>query len=363
MIGAPTHAPLRTASSASQRPRDDDRSLVFAAPLSRLPARGGATTSRSSRPEGKGPARPCAATRNWQPDRLQHPVLVLVHGLEGSSDSSYMLGIAEKAFRAEFSVIRMNQRNCGGTEKLDTHSLQLRSLRVTTPQSCANLSIAMASLKLFFCGYSMGGNLVMKMAGELGDAAPPQLKAVGVVCPALDLAAGADAIAEPRNFLYEWRFVSSLKARARRKAALFPGAIQLGWNRKSAHSPRIRRSHHGPKFRLPRCRRLLFSRQRSALDRQRPSAHPGARGEGRPNRPLRHALRAGRAGESAHHDGINGTRRPLRLHLTPGPARIAFGPKPAWWSSFSRNPQCFAKGPLRPNCRFGVRKPDPLSLL
>ncbi len=163
---------------------------------------------------------------NWQPDRLQHPVLVLVHGLEGSSDSSYMLGIAEKAYRAEFSVIRMNQRNCGGTEKL-TPTLYNSSLSGDYAAILRELIDRDGFTEVFFCGYSMGGNLVMKMAGELGDAAPPQLKAVGVVCPALDLAAGADALAEPRNFIYERRFVGSLKARARRKAALFPAAIHL----------------------------------------------------------------------------------------------------------------------------------------
>src|SRR5207253_9008185 len=49
---------------------------------------------------------------------LFRSVLVLVHGLEGSSDSNYMRGIAEKAFHRGFHVVRLNQRNCGGTEAL-----------------------------------------------------------------------------------------------------------------------------------------------------------------------------------------------------------------------------------------------------
>jgi uncharacterized protein len=161
-----------------------------------------------------------------RPDRSQRPVLVLVHGLEGSSESSYMLGIAEKAFRAGFNVLRMNQRNCGGTENL-TPTLYNSGLSADYAAILHELIDRDGFTELFFCGYSMGGNLVTKMAGELGSAAPPQLKAVGVVCPALDLAAGADAISEPRNFLYEWRFVGGLKARARRKASLFPGTTQL----------------------------------------------------------------------------------------------------------------------------------------
>ncbi len=66
----------------------------------------------------------------------------------------------------------------------------------------------------------MGGNLVLKLAGEWG-AAPP-LCAVAAVCPAIDLAAGSDALHEPVNRLYERRFLRGLLRRYRRKAALFP---------------------------------------------------------------------------------------------------------------------------------------------
>ncbi len=55
---------------------------------------------------------------HWQTIPRRHPTLVLVHGLEGSSESRYMLGIADKAFAAGFNVLRVNQRNCGGTEHL-----------------------------------------------------------------------------------------------------------------------------------------------------------------------------------------------------------------------------------------------------
>ena len=60
------------------------------------------------------------------------------------------------------------------------------------------------------------------MAGEFGDAAPPELRGYVAVAPAFDLAACADALAEPRNFLYERHFVRKLKERMRRKSRLFP---------------------------------------------------------------------------------------------------------------------------------------------
>jgi hypothetical protein len=81
--------------------------------------------------------------------------------------------------------------------------------------------------EIYFAGYSMGGNLVLKMAGELAEAAPPQLRGLTGVCPTIELAPCADAIALPGNFIYEHHFVSKLKTRMRRKAELFPGKFDL----------------------------------------------------------------------------------------------------------------------------------------
>jgi len=74
-------------------------------------------------------------------------------------------------------------------------------------------------------GYSMGGNLVLKLAGDLGTNAPPQLKSVVGVSPAADLGASADALHEWQNRFYERRFLRALLKRFRRKAMLFPRAF------------------------------------------------------------------------------------------------------------------------------------------
>jgi predicted alpha/beta-fold hydrolase len=78
----------------------------------------------------------------------------------------------------------------------------------------------------------MGGNIMLKMAGEYGDAAPAQLKGVIGICPAIDLSACADDLAEFRNLIYSRHFVSSLKQSMKLKAALYPGMYSLdGLNR------------------------------------------------------------------------------------------------------------------------------------
>jgi uncharacterized protein len=68
----------------------------------------------------------------------------------------------------------------------------------------------------------MGGNLVLKMAGEWSTDAPVELKAVAAVSPAADLGPSADAMHQPGNWIYEWKFLLSLMRRYKRKAALFP---------------------------------------------------------------------------------------------------------------------------------------------
>jgi uncharacterized protein len=159
---------------------------------------------------------------HWQTGmRRDVPVLVIVHGLEGSSDSNYVLGIAENAFHRGYHVVRMNQRNCGGTEAL-TPTLYNSGMSGDYRAVFEELSNNDGFRQIFFAGYSMGGNLVTKMAGEYGDAVPKALKGVCAVCPALDLAACADALERRDNFFYQRHFVRGLMSRYARKAKLFP---------------------------------------------------------------------------------------------------------------------------------------------
>ena len=162
---------------------------------------------------------------HWQPDPGGSPTLALLHGLEGSSESGYMRSLAARAYAAGFSVLRINQRNCGGTERL-TATLYNSGLSADFRAILFELIERDRLQDVFFAGYSMGGNLVLKMAGELG-AAPPELRAICAVCPTLDLAACVDAIALPENRLYQLHFVARLKSRMRRKAKLFPGHFEL----------------------------------------------------------------------------------------------------------------------------------------
>jgi uncharacterized protein len=157
----------------------------------------------------------------WQPESIRSDRLtvVLVHGLEGSSDSQYIQGLAARAWDAGCNVIRMNMRNCGDTDRL-TPTLYHSGLSGDVGAVVRHFAQTQALSRVALIGYSMGGNLVLKLAGEWGKQSP--LCAVAAVCPAIDLAAGSDALHEPVNRPYEWHFLRGLMRRYRRKAALFP---------------------------------------------------------------------------------------------------------------------------------------------
>ena len=157
----------------------------------------------------------------WQAQRTQSPALVLLHGLEGSSSSHYMLGTAHRAYAAGFNVLRVNMRNCGATEHLTPtlyHSGMSGDMRAILTELVERDRLP----SIFLTGFSMGGQIVLKLAGELGEAAPAELKGVCAVSPAIDLAACAARISSRSNWLYQYRFMSSLRRRIRRKKQLFP---------------------------------------------------------------------------------------------------------------------------------------------
>ena len=158
---------------------------------------------------------------HWQAERERALTIIIVHGLEGSSQSQYMLGVTEKALAAGMNVIRYNQRNCGGTDHLAPvlyHSGLSNDVAAVAREVIARDGVQCLAL----VGFSMGGNIVLKLAGEWGSEAPPQLRAVAACCPAIDLATSADALHEPANRIYETYFLWALRRRMRQKARLFP---------------------------------------------------------------------------------------------------------------------------------------------
>lgn len=162
----------------------------------------------------------------WQGDRISSPTLILVHGLGGSDASPYVMGTAEVAYRAGMNVVRLNQRNCGKTEHL-TPTLYHSGLSGDLRGVVAELLDRDRLPAVLVCGFSMGGNITLKMAGELGEEGRSGLLGVCAISPPVDLSETAKHIERPSNRLYQWRFVNGLKRMMVRKKELYPKLYEL----------------------------------------------------------------------------------------------------------------------------------------
>ena len=162
---------------------------------------------------------------HWQPFPQGRPTLLMVHGLEGCTESHYMMGIAHKGWQAGINVVRINQRNCGGTEHL-TPTLYNGGLTGDLRAVVMELADRDGLKEIWLAGYSMGGNLMLTLAGQLG-AELSIVQGVIAVCPNIHPAACVEALQQQRNWVYHHIFLSGLKARVQRKARMFPGKFDL----------------------------------------------------------------------------------------------------------------------------------------
>lgn len=163
---------------------------------------------------------------HWQKERSSALTLIVVHGLEGSSESQYMLGVAANGLAAGMNVVRMNQRNCGGMDHC-APTLYNSGRSDDVAAVAGNIVDRDGIAGFVLVGFSMGGNLVLKLAGEWGSDGPSEFRGVAAVCPAINLAAGADALHEPANRIYEYYFLVQLFRRFRLKARLFPESFDV----------------------------------------------------------------------------------------------------------------------------------------
>jgi len=158
--------------------------------------------------------------------------LILVHGLEGSSAAGYARSMVHAALQRGWVTHRFNMRGCGGADELALlgyHAGQTSDLLAVLKERRRA-----SSLPIFVVGFSLGGNVTLKLAGELAERAGELLAGVCAVSTPIDLAACVTALARPRNFIYQNRFLSRLKDRIRRKNRHAPDVYSL------EHLPKIR---------------------------------------------------------------------------------------------------------------------------
>jgi uncharacterized protein len=163
---------------------------------------------------------------HWQPQAWTRPTVLVLHGLNGSSEAHYMRGIAAKAYARGMNVVRLNQRNCGDTEHLSA-GLFHSGLTADAAHVVRELIDVDGLPAIAVAGYSLGGNLALKLAAEYGDHPPPEVVGVAAVSPIIEIGECVKALEQPGNVLYQWNFVKDLKRRMRRKDRFWPGRFDL----------------------------------------------------------------------------------------------------------------------------------------
>lgn len=147
--------------------------------------------------------------------------ILLLHGLEGNSHSSYMQGMVQFSNESGFDAIAMNHRSCSG--RLNKQAISYHSGKTDDVQRIVDyLSKSYDSIHIV--GFSLGGNIALKLAGQWGDSPTSKVKSIVGVSVPCDLESSARTLAKLENRVYLWRFLSQLKAKAKEKSMRFPEA-------------------------------------------------------------------------------------------------------------------------------------------
>lgn len=157
---------------------------------------------------------------SYQAHPRKKPFLILVHGLEGSSSSHYMLRMAKKAYAQGWNIARVNLRSCGNTEAYTNNIYnagQSQDINKVIRYFIKNNYTA-----IFLTGFSLGGNICLKLAGEWGEKFPKQVRGMAAVSPTVDLTASEKLIDSPQSSFYKKFLLASLKKRIQCMALAHP---------------------------------------------------------------------------------------------------------------------------------------------
>ena len=148
-------------------------------------------------------------------------LVLLLHGWEGSAQSSYINHSAAELLAAGFDVFALNFRDHGQTHDLNEglfHSCRLQEVVDATLQIVQGYQ----PKRFFVAGFSLGGNIALKAAGELGEDAIGLFAGICAISPSIDLHASVESLARGINKIYEMHFLRGLASKIRHKSVLFP---------------------------------------------------------------------------------------------------------------------------------------------
>ncbi|MDP3993078.1 MAG: alpha/beta fold hydrolase [bacterium] len=159
---------------------------------------------------------------SWQSGKGSVPTVLILHGLNGSTISSYVRGTAAKAYAQGFNVIRLNLRNAGQTEKYSRtlcHAGQSDDLLQVIKELIEQDGLS----KIGLIAYSFGANICLKAAAEWGEQVPKEIFGPVGVSPLVDLAATTESVDRSAPPIYRWQLLRGRKSVIRIRSRLFPG--------------------------------------------------------------------------------------------------------------------------------------------
>ena len=148
-------------------------------------------------------------------------LIIIIHGLESNASKAYIKGLVRIMNNANIDALAINLRGCSGEDNrkfYSYHSGKTEDLETVMSYVLGNYSYS----EIYLAGFSLGGNLVLKYAGERGDNIHKEIKAVVGISVPCDLKATAENFLRRENFLYQWRFIRSLRKKALKKIIAFP---------------------------------------------------------------------------------------------------------------------------------------------
>ncbi|MBX9685890.1 MAG: alpha/beta fold hydrolase [Candidatus Obscuribacterales bacterium] len=156
---------------------------------------------------------------HWQ-EGVKSPLAIILHGLEGSSQSSHVLGIGSKLYASGFNVLRLNMRNCGGSAAY-SKTLYNAGMWEDARDVMSFFHHSKGVDEFILVGYSLGGNLLLNTASN-HEGLNYEIKAACAVSPSIDLANSVAELEKPQNQIYQNWFLRTMKARILAKAKQYP---------------------------------------------------------------------------------------------------------------------------------------------
>lgn len=158
-----------------------------------------------------------------QPDA---PICLILHGLEGSVNSTYAVRLMRGLGDAGWTVVTMEHRSCGGEMNCARrmyHSGETSDLDLVV----TGLGERYPQSRVYVAGYSLGGNVTAKWLGECGDAPPAHVQGAAVVSAPYDLLASGPYVDSGVRRVYVRHFLRSLIPKAIAKAEQYPGILDV----------------------------------------------------------------------------------------------------------------------------------------